>query len=921
MATPILVTKLYIPPTRAELVHRPGLVERLNKGLDRKLTLLSAPAGFGKTTLVSQWVGNFRKDNAIDSPTIKVAWLSLDEDDNDLTRFLTYFVAALHQVEGIEADHIQGALSMLQSPQPPPIDTTLTSLINELAVIPSKIILVLDDYHLIETQPIHDAITFLLKNLPPRLHLVIATRQDPPLSLSRLRVRDQITELRAVDLRFTSSEAADFLNQVMGLNLSSEDITELETRTEGWIAGLQLAAISMRGHQDHAGFIKSFTGGHRLVLDFLIEEVLGQQPENIQNFLLQTAILNRLTGPLCDALTGQGNGQETLEMLDRANLFIVHLDEERYWYRYHHLFADLLRQRLRQSHSEQVPTLHQCASEWYEQNGFTEDAIEHALANKDLERVLSLVEEAAEAMWGRDEHAKLGSWLAKIPAESICTRPQLCIFHATFTFASGQQDEAEKTLHAVEQSLDPKCDRFTGASLPVHDQLSGTERIKLLGRIAATRSFMASYRSDAPGVIPHARKALEYLPEQDIVWRGAAATALGDAFIYQGRYIEAQRTYLEALEATKASGNTYMVMNTSLKLALNLRSQGKFQQVTDICQEQLEFARAHGIGQTEMAGWLLAIWGEVLAELDNLDGALHQVRKGVELTERGTDVAMLTWSYLCLTRVLFSRGDLTGVEEIIIKTYNLAGESTVPYWITNLMAAWRVRAWLVQDRLDEAVQWANRRGLDPNQEPTYVDALEYVALARIIFAQERYGDAIRLLERLLEPAEAGAHTTRVIQILILQAMIHQAEGDSAKAMIPLERALTLAEPGGFIRIFVDEGPPMAQLLYEALNHEIMPAYVRRLLAAFPATVPEGAASAINQADQSGLIEPLSDREIEVLRLIAKGLTNQDVANRLFLSGHTVKAHTRNIYSKLNVHNRAQAIARSQQLGLLTREPD
>jgi len=341
MASPILITKLYIPPTRSELVQRPELIERLKDGLDRKLTLISAPAGFGKTTLVSHWVEKLREKDELDDQPIQVAWLSLDEDDNDLVRFLTYFVTALNQIENINADLGRGALRMLQSPQLPSPNTVLISLLNDLTANPQKIIFVLDDYHLIQTQTIHQALVFLLENLPPQLHLVIATRQDPPLFLSRLRARDQIIELRAADLRFTSTEAADFLNQVMGLNLSTEDIAELESRTEGWIAGLQLAAISMRGRKDRRGFIKSFTGGHRLVLDFLIEEVLGQQPESIQNFLLQTAVLDRMTGSLCNALTGQENSQEILEMLDHANLFIVPLDAERHWYRYHHLFADL----------------------------------------------------------------------------------------------------------------------------------------------------------------------------------------------------------------------------------------------------------------------------------------------------------------------------------------------------------------------------------------------------------------------------------------------------------------------------------------------------------------------------------------------------------------------------------------------------
>jgi LuxR family maltose regulon positive regulatory protein len=734
-----------------------------------------------------------------------------------------------------------------------------------------------------------------------------------------------LIELRATDLRFTSSEAAEFLNHMMGLDLSAEDIAALERRTEGWIAGLQLAAISMQGHKDVSGFIGSFTGSHHFVLDYLVEEVLEQQSESVQDFLLQTAVLNRMTGSLCDAVrfgeakspTGQANGQATLEMLERANLFIVPLDEERLWYRYHHLFSDLLCGRLRQTRPDLAQTLYDRASEWYEENGFTDEAIEYALRAQDFERAVYLIESVAEAIWGRDEHTKLRRWLVKLPIELVFTRPHLCIFHAGYLFASGQQDAAERSLQAAEQALDPNNDRAPKSSSVKQDQLAGTDRMKLLGRIAATRSFMASYRSDAPGVIPHARQALEYLPEQDITWRGAAAIALGDAYIYQGQYVEAHRTYLEALEAIKATGNTYLFMNVSLKLALNLRSQGRLQQVIEICQQRLQLANKAGMSQTEMVGWLLAIWGEVLAEVDDLDGAIHQAKKGVELTERGRDVAMLTWSYLCLTRVLFSKGDMAGAEEIIIETQNTARESIVPLWITNLMAAWQVRVWLAQDRLDETLQWVQKRGLDPDTQPTYVGALEYITLARILIAQERYDDATRLLKRLLEPAEAGAHTTRAIEILLLQALAFQAVGDTGQAMDVLEQALTLAQPGGFIRIFVDEGPPMARLLYEAVTRGIAPDYARWLLSAFPVAEPEQTGLSKIQAPRPEPIEPLSEREREVLQLIAAGLTNPEIASRLFLALNTVKAHTRNIYGKLGVHSRTQAVARARALGILS----
>ncbi len=916
MATSVLVTKLFIPRTRAELVPRPSLIERLNDGLDRKLTLLSAPAGFGKTTLVSHWAGNLRNNGEINSQSIKVAWLSLDQDDNDSVRFLNYFIAALNQIDGIETDLGQGALSMLQSPQPPPPNTILISLINDLTAISEKIIFVLDDYHLIEEKSIHQALAFLLENLPPQLHLIIATRRDPSLSLGRLRVQDQVIELRAADLRFTSSEAADFLNQVMGLNLSSEDITELETRTEGWIAGLQLAAISMRGHEDRAEFIKSFSGGHRLVLDFLVEEVLGQQTECIQRFLLQTAILDRMTSSLCNALTGQENGQETLETLDRANLFIVSLDQERRWYRYHHLFADLLRQRLHQTQPEHVSSLHHKASTWYEQNGLIDKAIEHALNSEDFEQAANLIENQANKVWDLGEHTKLRRWLKALPEKILFTKPQLSIFNAWSLFVNGQDGAAERSLEVAEQAYGIGLESDFENTPTNQDKFPDLDQVKIRGRAAVIRASMASHRRDVSGIIQHARLALEYLPEEDSAWRNTAAIALGDTHAYTGDFSAVYQARKEELETSKRSGNIYTTMIASLKLTLILRMQGDLHRAIKICRQQMELANESGLSQTTIAGGILVTWGEILAETNSLDEALHQANKGINLIELSKDLAMLSWSYACIIRILFSRGEMADAEKIIQKMEKLAREFHVPPAMIDLIAVWQARLWIAQGKLDATSQWVKERGLDAEGAPTFQKEFEHITLARLLISQGHLDEAVRLLQTLLETAKSGDRTSRVIEILILQALAYQADDETAQAVTVLKKALTLAEPGGFIRTFVDEGPPMAHLLYEALAQGISPEYVPRLLAAFPVSEQDEDTSTEHQVDQSGLIEPLSDREIEVLQLIAKGLTNQEISNRLFLSMHTVKTHTRNIYSKLGAHHRAEAVAKARAYGIL-----
>jgi LuxR family maltose regulon positive regulatory protein len=915
MASPILVTKLFIPTTRPELVSRPRLIEKLDRGLNRKLTLISAPAGFGKTTLVSEWVGNLGLVSANKSRRkYKTAWLSLDEGDNDLARFLVYLIVALNRAAGSEAALGESAQAMLQSPQLP-TEAILTSLINEVSAIPDEIVFVLDDYHVTESPPVDDALTFLIEHLPPQLHLVTITRVDPQFSLARLRAQNQLTELRATDLRFTSFEAVDFLNRVMGLDLSAENIAALETRTEGWIAGLQLAAISMQGQEDHTGFIKSFTGSHQFVLDYLLEEVLEQRPEDVQNFLMKTAILNRLTGSLCDALVDQDDGQAILEMLNDANLFIVPLDDERRWFRYHHLFADLLRQRLRLTYPKQIPILHQRASDWYEQNGFIGDAIEHALNGEAFERAANLIEDQFGVKYERGDHTQIRRWLAALPEELVCSKPYLCILHAWNLFTSGQLDAADRSLQVAEQMLGLDTDQ-TPVDLLEPNQLSETDRRTLLGRASAIWAFIASYSGDVPSTIQYARRALENLPERELSWRGAASIALGDAFMSQGDMQAAYEARSESLVTARATGDTYLLMIASLRLAETLRQQGKLQQVIEICQQQMQSAKDSGISESVVTGWLFGIWGEVLAEFNELDDAEEKAKKGVELTGRGKDVAMIGWSNLCLFRVLFSRGDFTSAEELIQGMGNIAREHDIPIWIPVQLSAWQARLWLKQDKLEVATRWAEERGLAIKGNLSYLHEFEHIVLARILIAEERFEKATELLERLLEGADAGGRTSRAIEILILQALSLQKQGDTSQAIAVMEKALTLAEPGGFIRTFVDEGSSIARLLYETLSRGIVSDYVQRLLAAFPEIEPEKIGSPKSQNLEYELIESLSEREIEVLQLMAEGLTNPEIASRLYVSLNTVKVHSRNIYAKLGVNNRTQAGTRAKALGIL-----
>jgi len=911
----LLATKLYIPPVRPELVSRHRLIDQLNNGLDHKLTLISAPAGFGKTTLVGEWLVTNQNTNEKTNPTEnEIAWLSLDSGDNDLARFLTYFVTALSRVDGGESIG-KGALGMLQSTQSPPAESVLTMLINDLAAFTGRIIFVLDDYHLIESQPIHDALGFFIENMPSQIHLVIATREDPLLPIPRLRVRNLLTELRAVDLRFTSPEVTDFLNRIMKLNLTPEDIAALETRTEGWIAGLQLAAISLQGRSDVNQLIKAFSGSHRLVLDYLIEEVLNQQTEEFQNFLLQTAILNRLTGSLCDALTGQENGQIILETLERANLFIIPLDNERHWYRYHHLFADLLRQRLHQTKSGQVTKLHNLASLWFEKHVMLDDAIEHALQAGDFERAANLIAELADALWKRGEHPKLRRWLERLTDEWVCFQPKLCFYHAWFLFSTGQQDAAEHYLQSAEQALTTASSRDVENSLSKQESTSSPDRTQLKGRLHAIRALSTSWGEDYSRMIQYASSALESLTKDD-PWRSMAELVLGDAYYYNGDMQASYQTRLRTLETCRAEDDLFFFMIANLKVATSLREMGKLEQTIEICQEQLAFAKQHGLSQTIFAGWAMGLLGVALADQNDLEKALEFTTKYLELT-KGNDLGFVGSSHMFKAKVQFYAGDVDGAEVTLNKLADIGQRSYLPHYISGALKAWQARICLVRNQLETVSQLIEAGDLNTSADITLMYDDVVMVRARLLLVNKDYVEASKVLESLIDVAETGGAVPRLIELLALQALAFQAQGEKTLAMQYLMRALELGEPGGYIRVFVDEGSPMARLLYETLSTNGNASdYVQRLLSAFPDEERPRSTALKPASSEMELIEPLSERELEILQLIAGGLSNQEIGSQLYLSLNTVKAHTRNIYGKLGVNSRTQATVRARALGIL-----
>ncbi len=911
----LLVTKLALPPVRADLVPRPRLTNQMQLGIQRPLTLIAAPAGFGKTTLLSAWLEH--------APN-PIAWISLEPGDDDLTRFWSYVFTALehpHPGSGTSA------LALLQGSapqQPPPIETVLTIWINGLAALSHEVVLILDDYHLITAPPIHRSITYLIDHLPHQLHLVMATRADPPLPLARLRTHGHLTEIRAADLRFTSEETTAFLTRTLGLNLSSEDIAALEARTEGWIAGLQLAALSMRGHQDIPAFLKAFTGSQRYIIDYLTEEVLARQSEAVQSFLLQTAILERLQGSLCEAvigeLGGEANGQMMLEQLEQANLFLVPLDDERRWYRYHQLFAEALRHRLQRKHPTLVPELHQRASAWYEQQGLTYDAVHHALAATDFAQAARLIEQAFNSLVRRGEIATLQRWAAALPNELVRSNIELSVLQGWLLFVSGKNDAAEQHLQDIERTF--------GIN-PVSDEHSEQQTMPgrafnlaaIRGRIAAIRASIAVTQGDIPRTIALSRLALEYLPKENIS-RAYAAWYLGRAYWLSGDVRAASIALAEASHVSWEVNHLYCVFMVTHDLAHVQKLQGHLHLADQTYRQALQQALERG-GDLPAIGPAYVGRGNLEYEWNHLDAATSLLQEGIKLCERTGNGRAILQAYITLAFIKQAQGDADGASAIMQQVVQITERQNLSQYRGAQVEA--SQAWLSLMQGDEAaiLRWVQHCGLSLDQEVTHLREREYLTLVRVLIAQRRLDEVKQWLESLLQLAEAQERMGSAIEILMLQAEALHASDEVNQAIELLSRALSLAEPEDYIRLFVDEGVPMARLLVQMRTlrrseYTVSTVYREKLLSALGGTHDEGTphSAAAPSPGTHPLIEPLSERELEVLRLIVAGCSNREIAYRLVIAVSTVKWYVNTIYSKLQVESRTKAIARARELNIV-----
>lgn len=889
MTSQLLQTKLYRPVVRPTWVSRPHLFTKLQAGLTGKLTLVAAPAGFGKTTLICAWL------HQIARPAV---WLALDEGDNDLQRFLRYLVAALQLGEPTVG---QGALVLLQAPQPAPAEEVLIALLNDLATAPSPLILVLDDYHVIETPAIHQALTFLLEQLPPQLHLVMTSRVNPPLPLARLRARGLLNELRATDLRFTIEESRTFFQNFAHLALTQPDLARLNERTEGWVVGLQLAALSLAQRADGANFVQNFSGSNRFILDYLIEEVLAQHPPAIQTFLRDTAILERMCGPLCDALVGDLLGQPAralLQELEAANLFIIPLDDERYWYRYHHLFAEMLRQQLRQHAPDQIAELHQRASRWFEAQGLLDEAVEHARQAGDLDRVTQLVEQEIRTLIGRGFFDTAIRWLAHLPAALIRARPRLAIAQGWLRLLEIPIGNVAAAVQQAEDALAQSAEAQTAANAP------------LFAEIVALRAIEAVI-NDKPTAHRLIEEALRLAGPDNLFIQSTISYVLASFGGADGDWATAQRTFQRAIAAAEASDNIVIAAGARYNFAMLQVEQG------DLASAAALLTQAERFAQSRPNRWPWPIvdsarvgMGRLCYEGNELEQAQRLLQEGLDLAQRQRNLYVLIDGYLALAWVQQAQGDNAAAQAAFDQAVALAPKSTRADTQPRL-AANQAQLWLRQGEGQRAWAWVLAQTIPPASEPLDGYPFHYLTLAQLYLAQgPAYAQLVlTLLDRLATTAQEWAG--RRLQIEALRALALNQMGRPDDARQALQQAAAIGAAAGYVRRLVDQGPALVPLLAQLPPTPYRDKVLAALVEVDP--VPPSNHSAANQA----LVEPLSEREIEVLRLVVAGASNQAIADQLVITVGTVKNHMSNILGKLGVRNRWEAIRRTGELGFFT----
>ena len=897
-----LTTKLYLQPARQTLVDRPVLLEQLKEGLRGKLTLVSAPAGFGKTSLVAAW----RKD--CETP---LAWVSLDEEDNEPLRFLDYLIGALQTVDAVLGDE---SAELLRRTATPPLKVVLTSLLNEINAYDKEFVVAFDDYHVIHDHGIHDALSYLIERFAPHAHALIATRSDPPFPLGRMRARGDLKELRASDLRFGTTEATAFLNEVMNLELTPDDVAALEERTEGWIAGLQLSALTLQGRENRSELVKEFAGDNRFVLDYLLEEVLNCQSEKVQEFLLRTSVLTRLNGGLCDALTDDQSGHVMLEQLERANLFLIRLDGRGEWFRYHHLFADLLRLKLKQKQPGAIRELKIKASQWCADNNLSDEAIAYALAAQDWDRALALIEPIAFSIISMGGFSRLNHWVEAIPEAAFKTRPLLFRFYIPTLLYKEEFDKVEKYVQIIENSESEEL------------------RQQLLSLVWSSRALAAAARCQGDWAEEYSHKAAEFLLPDDLVQRAVVMQTKVRFNSVRGDMHVIEQALQAALPVYRQAQHLIFQVWGTMALGITRLMQARLREAADYLRRGQQIAREYIPNRPETLLYSYVFLCDVHREWNELDIAKSYLNDALTLirqTGRECFPGFISENMKSLAFMLDLCNDQLQTDLLIdqaLRRVRRWGNEVIEPQLDALVALMVMRR---RGDMSTVNRWAETCGLSHEDEPDYVKEYQHLIFARWLIATGKGKQALSLLGRLLPAAEKGGRQHTVIEIIVLQAIAHHAAGNEAEAIKPLEKALVLAQPENFVRTFIDEGESMSKLLLELLKQkgkrweaekpELL-RYVVKLKDAFgpsaPVPVARMAATESEALPWWYVEDPLSERELEVLQHVGRGLSNQEIADKLFLSAGTVKRHMSNIYQKLDVHSRTQALERARTLKVL-----
>jgi len=901
----ILNTKIEIPPVRGDIIQRKRLLRLISDNSDQKVILVSAAAGFGKTTLLSQWAKQTSK---------QVVWFSIDENDDDVSCFFSYFIRALQQWKSTVGTT---SLNLLQVPQPPQLESILVLLLNEIHKLNDDITIILDDYHLISSARINQLLNFLIDHLPQNMHLILSSRSDPNLPISRWLSQKQLIEIRASDLIFTHGESDALLNKTLNLELSSNDVSRLKSRTEGWITGLQLAALSLKGYEDKVSFINQFHGDNRYIIDYLLEEVFHQQPEEIQKFLLYTSLLNRLHGSLCDSITGRENSTGLLESIEKQNMFLFTVDAAKKWYRYHQLFKDVLNQRLQHlpgiDHKQKE--LHQKAGEWFADHGIHDDAIDHFLLAENYKRALAMMEITAELKWLCGQQVKLLTWFEKLPPEYIQNHPHLAVFYARELAMNGRDGEAEDILNQTEEHLvtlkDHTIDTTSGL------KLTG-EQIR--GRILVIRSVMSSYRGNFTGVVLYAGEALELLNKDDLRWRNIAEItyALANSWAGFGNFSIACKAFQQAQHSSEKIKDVYLFIFCGICIAASEYLQGECYKAIETYHNLLEEAEKKGMIDSGIVGSAYAALGGIYCEMNEIEKGISFLQRGIQIAEQGHDALMLASTRLNQIRIHFYTNEINQVIKIVDEMEASPQSSFYPPWMKHVLSAIRPWIWMKTGHLKKAEEWAEQLDFPSADDISMRRETEYTVLARILIAQKNTEKAERLLNYLQNDAEKGNRLLKITELQILKAVNYYYKDEIKSALDELYHALSFAEPKGLFRIFAYEGETLAELLGVILDEkmatqkdpypQVSKEYIKKLL-------KELKGEKHKFADLT-LEEPLSDREQEVLMYIAAGLSNIQIADKLFVSLNTIRTHTKKINSKLGVHSRTQAVARAKELGLI-----